>query len=194
MFSNVRLFELPRTVASQAPLSMGFSRQEYWSGLPFPPSGDLPDPGIEPTCPVSPALPGWFSTAWAIREAPMGRLKAKAKVAQSCPILCDPMDCSPPGSSLHGIFQLRILEWVAISFSRGSSQPRDLTWASCIIRGFLTAEPPGKPFYCVIAGHNVSTIANIQLTLNKFLLNNLFSLLLHIWKSYLSSEESPMYS
>ena len=49
-----------------------------------------------------------------------------------CPTLCDPMDCSPPGSSVHGILQARILEWVAISFSRGSSQPRDRTWVSCI--------------------------------------------------------------
>ena len=48
-FSRVRLFTTPRTVARQAPLSMGFSRQEYWSGLPFPPPGDLPDPGMEPT-------------------------------------------------------------------------------------------------------------------------------------------------
>ena len=47
----------PWTVARQAPPSMGFSRQEYWSGLPFPPPGDLPNPGIEPTSPVSPALP-----------------------------------------------------------------------------------------------------------------------------------------
>ena len=47
-FSCVRLFETPWTVDCQAPLSMGFSRQEYWSGWPFPPPGDLPDPGIEP--------------------------------------------------------------------------------------------------------------------------------------------------
>ena len=47
-FSRVRLFETPWTVAYQAPLSMGFSRQEYWSGLPFPSPGDLPDPGMEP--------------------------------------------------------------------------------------------------------------------------------------------------
>ena len=46
-------------------------------------------------------------------------------VAQSCPTLCDPMDCSPPGSSVHEIFQARILEWVAVSFSRGYSQIRD---------------------------------------------------------------------
>ena len=50
--SRVRLFATPWTVAYQAPLSMGFSRQEYWSGLPFPSPGDLPDPGIEPTSPT----------------------------------------------------------------------------------------------------------------------------------------------
>ena len=48
-------------------------------------------------------------------------------LAQLCLTLCDPIDCSPPDSSIHGIFQARILEWVAISFSRGSSQPRDQT-------------------------------------------------------------------
>ena len=48
-----------------------------------------------------------------------------SEVAQSCPTLCNPMDCSPSGSSVHGIFQARILEWVAISFSKGSSRPRD---------------------------------------------------------------------
>ena len=56
---------------------------------------------------------------------------------QSCPTLCDPMDCSLPGSSIHGISQARILEWVSISSSRGSSQPRDLThvsWGSCLDR------------------------------------------------------------
>ena len=54
------------------------------------------------------------------------------EVAQSCPTLCDPMDCSPSRSSLHGILQARVLEWVAISFSRGSSQPRDRTRVSRI--------------------------------------------------------------
>ena len=56
----------------------------------------------------------------------------KVKVAPSCPALCDPMDCSLPGSSVHGILWARILEWVAISFSRISSQPRDWTWVSRI--------------------------------------------------------------
>ena len=51
--------------------------------------------------------------------------ESESEVAQSCPTLCDPMDCSPPGFSVHGIFQAWILEWVAISFSRGSSQPRE---------------------------------------------------------------------
>ena len=50
---------------------------------------------------------------------------------QLCSTLCDPMDYSPPGSSVHGVFQARLLEWVAISFSRGSSWPRDWTWISC---------------------------------------------------------------
>ena len=58
--------------------------------------------------------------------------KVKVLVAQSNLTLSDPMDCSPPGSSVHGILQARILEWVAIPFSRGSSWLRDWTWVSCI--------------------------------------------------------------
>ena len=58
--------------------------------------------------------------------------RVKSQVTQSCPTLWDPMDCSLPGSSLHGILQVGVLEWVAIAFSRGSSQPRDWTRVSCI--------------------------------------------------------------
>ena len=65
-------------------------------------------------------------------------LKVKVLVAQWCLTFCDPMDCSPPGSSVHGSLQARILEWVAISFSRGSSQPRDQTEVSCIAGRFFT--------------------------------------------------------
>ena len=61
-----------------------------------------------------------------------------SEVAQSCPTLCDPMDCSLPCSSVHGIFQARVLEGVAISFSRGSSWPRDRTPVSCIVGRFFT--------------------------------------------------------
>ena len=66
------------------------------------------------------------------------RVKAEMLVAQSCPALFNPMDCSPPGSSVHGTLQARILEWVAIPFCRGSSQPRDQTQVSCIAGGFFT--------------------------------------------------------
>ena len=69
--------------------------------------------------------------------------------AQSCLTLCDPMDSSLPDSSVYGIFQARIPEWVAISFSRGSSHPRDWTHVSgetpALAGGFFTNEPPGKP-------------------------------------------------
>ena len=78
---SVRLCATPWTAAHQAPLSLGFSRQEHGSGLPFP--------------------------------SPMH----ESEVAQSCPTPSNPMDCSPPGSSLHGIFQARVLEWGAIAFS-----------------------------------------------------------------------------
>ena len=57
-------------------------------------------------------------------------MKSESEVAQSCPTLCDRMDCSLPGSSVHGVLQARILEWVAISFSRGPSGLRDWTWVS----------------------------------------------------------------
>ena len=64
--------------------------------------------------------------------------QSEVKVAQSCLTLCDPMDCRPPGSSVRGILQARILEWVAIPFSRGSSQARDRTQGSCITGKFFT--------------------------------------------------------
>ena len=66
-------------------------------------------------------------------------------VAQSGPTLGDPMDSSPPGSSVCGISQARILEWLAISISRGSSRLTDETHVSCLAGGFFTTEPPGKP-------------------------------------------------
>ena len=66
-------------------------------------------------------------------------------VAQLCPTLCNHMDCSPPESSVHEISQARILEWVAVSSSRGSSQPKDRTASPALAGGFFTTEPPGKP-------------------------------------------------
>ena len=90
-----------------------------------------------------------------------------AKLLQSCTILCNLMDCSPPGSSVHGILQARILEWVAIPFSRGPSQPRDRTCIFCIVGRFFTAEPSvrvlvtqscltlGDPMDCSLPGSSV---------------------------------------
>ena len=69
VLSHVRLSATHWTVAHQAPLSMGFSRQEYWSGLPCPPPGELPDPGIGPASLLSPALAGGFFTTSATWEA-----------------------------------------------------------------------------------------------------------------------------
>ena len=82
-------------------------------------------------------------------------------------ILLD-MDCSLPGSSLHGISQAKTLEWVAISFSRGSSWPRDWTYVSCLVGEFLTIEPLGKPYYNHLdntAGGNELNCSNSQIWL-----------------------------
>ena len=84
------------------------------------------------------AIPRSPSFHWHLCIQPADRGEVKVLVAQSCLTLCDPMDCSPPGSSLHGILQARILEWVAISSSRGSSRPRDRTWVSSSAGGFST--------------------------------------------------------
>ena len=67
-------------------------------------------------------------------------------VTKSCLTLCNPMNCSPPGSSVHGISQARILNWVCHFLLWGSSWPRDRTWVSCLAGGFFSTEPPGKPF------------------------------------------------
>ena len=85
------------------------------------------------------------------------KVKSESEAAQSCPTLHDPMDCSLPGSSIHGILQARIVEWVAISFSRGSSQPRDQTrvsriagrcFTTCATRVVCNHEPQLKPVVC----------------------------------------------
>ena len=89
-------FATPWAVAHQAPQSMEFSRQEYWSGLPFSSPGDLPNPGIEPETPTQQAD---TLTAWTTREALC--IFQFSSVAQSCPPLCDPMNHSAPGLPVH---------------------------------------------------------------------------------------------
>ena len=72
----------------------------------------------------------WWILSYINMNRPQVYMISESEVAQSCPSLCDPVDCSLRGSSIHGIFQARALEWVAISFSRGSSWSRDGTWVS----------------------------------------------------------------
>ena len=86
---------------------------------------------------------GLNHTKWLVFDY-LGFIKKvkESEVAQSCLTLCDPMDCSLPGSSDHGILQARLLEWVVISFSRASSRPRDWTRVSCIAGRCLTSAPP----------------------------------------------------
>ena len=119
LLSHVWLFVTPWTLAFQCPLSMKFSGIMEWFAIPFSRRSFWPRGQIQVSC-----ITGRFFIIWATREA--------GEVAQSCLTLCDPMDCGLPGSSIQGILQARILEWVAISFSRGSSQPRDQIQVSCI--------------------------------------------------------------
>ena len=104
-----------------------------------------------------------------------------AKALQLCLTVCDLMDCSPSGSSVHGILQARILEWVAISSSRGSCRPRDQTLVSCRLHwqvGSLPPAPPGKPVL------NYNTLKNIfffnWLIILGYVLNFIFWI--YIWR------------
>ena len=81
--------------------------------------------------------------------------KVKVLFPQLCPTLCNPKDYSLAGFSVHGISQARRLEWVAIPFSRGFSQPRDQTRVSCITGRFFTTEPPRKPSRETVPLYNV---------------------------------------
>ena len=103
-FSHVWLFATLWTVAHQSPLSMGFFRQESWSGLPCPPPGNLPNPGIKP---ASLTLADRFFTAGATWKACCDMdqfssvVQSISSVTQVCPTLCNPMDCSTPGLPVH---------------------------------------------------------------------------------------------
>ena len=110
--SCVWLFATLWTVLHQAPLSMGFSRQNTWNELPFTPPGDLPDPRIEL---LTPAIAGG-PYRWATWK-PSLRVCCCCWVASVVSTLCDPIDSSPPGFPVPGILQARTLGWVAISFS-----------------------------------------------------------------------------
>ena len=133
--SHVRLFKTPWTVAYKALPSMGFSRQEYWSGVPLP---SLMNICCCCCCSVTsvvsnPVRPHrWQPTRlphlWDSQDKNTAvgchfllqcvKVESESEVTQSCPTRSNPMDCSLPVSSIHGIFQARVLEWGAIAFSR----------------------------------------------------------------------------
>ena len=138
--SHVQLPVTPWTAAYQAPLSVGFSRQEYWSGVPLPsPSTRLAQSKILIGTFLEQQSPSHIYEV--LSKCLMKRPEkqkhfltllaaaAAAKLLQSCPTLCDPIDDSPPGSPVPGILQARTLEWVAISFSnawKGKEKPASL--------------------------------------------------------------------
>ena len=117
----------PHGLACQVPLPMEFSRREYWSGVPLPLPGYLPDSRIEP---VSPALAG---DSLPLHHLGTLAAAAAAKSLQSSPTLCHPIDGSPPGSPVPGILQARTLEWVAISFSNAWKWKVKVKLLSCAL-------------------------------------------------------------
>ena len=96
-FSHIQLCLTLKTIASQTPLSMGFSRQESWSGLPCPPPGNLADAGIEPESLTTAASACEPFTLMPPGKSHWGPSVQFSSIAQSCPTLCDPMDCSTSG-------------------------------------------------------------------------------------------------
>ena len=103
---------------------MGFSRQEYWSGLPCPPPGDLADPGIEPISPASPALQAGSLPTEPPRKPYLGLC---ALLLSHVRLFETPWAVAHQAPLSIGILQQRILEWVVMPSSRGSSQPKDGT-------------------------------------------------------------------
>ena len=95
----------------------------------------------------------WESFLWPALSSKCSRFSwcVCVLVTQSCLILCDPMNYSLPGFSVHGILQARILEWVAIPFSRGSSGPGIECRSPALQADSLQSEPPGKPMYCLFS-------------------------------------------
>ena len=104
--------------------------------LSDPTDGSLPGSSVHGT--LQARVLEWGAIAFSTLNASFHNITIKVTVALFCLTFCDPMDYSPPDSSLHGILQARILEWVAIPFSRGSSQPRDQTQVFCITSRFFT--------------------------------------------------------
>ena len=138
LLSRVWLFVTQWTVACQAPPSMKFFRQEYWSGLSFSPPGDPIDGNWVSSVRPHRQQPTRLSRPWDSPGKNTGvgchfllqcvKVKSQSEVSQSCLTPSDPMDCSLPGSSIHGTFPARVLEWVAIAFSVQLPTQPTQTW------------------------------------------------------------------
>ena len=130
-FSSIRFFATLWIIAGEAPTSeISQARKLEWVSMPS--SRGSSQPRDWTLC-----LLGLLH--WQVESlAPAPLSVCSEVVTQSCPTLCDPMDCTLQGSSVHGIFQAQVLEWVDISFSRGSSPPRDQTRVSCIAGSSFT--------------------------------------------------------
>ena len=158
--SRVQLSATPWTAAYQAPPSMGFSRQEYWSGVPSPsPSYSLISSQFFITpVPLQLIIPEIklplikFLHCFSLLIGPRlswGWLWLLLLSLQLCPTLCDPIDGSPPGSSVPGILQARTLEWVAISFSNACSHAKLLQ--SCpTLCDPMDSSPPGSSVHRIL--------------------------------------------
>ena len=136
--SCVRLFATPWAESLKAPLSMEFSSQGYWSLLPFPPPGDLPEPGIKPTSTASPALAGeFFTTEPPGKPNSISERKVRVLVTQSCLTFCSPVDCGPPGSSVRGFSRRE--HWSGLpSLLQGVFLTQGSNRVSCIAGRFFT--------------------------------------------------------
>ena len=153
-FNQMHVFlalSLTLLVVAFPELSLNINRSLKQLGYPFsfPPmhkSLNLEDPGIL----LASLSQLYYLFNFAILFLPLlffFLIIVKVCIAQSCLTLCSPMDCSPPGSSVHGISQARILEWIAIPFSRVSSQPRDWTQVSCIAGSFFISWATREAFF-----------------------------------------------
>ena len=142
--SHVQPLATPWTAAYQAPPPMGFSRQEYWSGLPLPSPVKvlllllLSHFSRVRLCATHRQQPTRLHRPWDSVGKHTGvgchfllqcrKVKSESEVAQSCPTLSDPMDCSLSGSSIHVIFQARVLEWGAIAFTMLVCEMSAIVW------------------------------------------------------------------
>ena len=162
--SRVRTFVTPWTVACQAPLSVGFSRQEYWSGLPFPSPGDLPNPGMESG---SPALAGGFFATVAPGKACV-YMRARAcvcvcvLVAQPHPTLCRSVDYSLPGYSVCGISRQEYCSGFAMPSSRDLPDPGIKLESPVLQADPLPLGPPGSPVCICLYPHILCDVSLFQ--------------------------------